>query len=87
MKKRMVLVFLAAATPACALDLNDSMLVWKKTPNALRIKLLADPAIATKVSGNNVAMLECMNDVKDTKILMEKTVLATVEECAEKIKK
>jgi hypothetical protein len=87
MNKSVLLALLIAATPAHALDLQDPMLVWKKTPNALRIKLLADPAVATKVNGNNVGMLECMNDVKDTKILMAKTVQATVEECAEKIKK
>jgi hypothetical protein len=86
-KKTMVALVLLATVPAYALDLNDNMQVWKRSPNALRVKLLADPAIAAQVKNNNVSILECMNEVKDNKIIMEKTVQETVEECATKVKK
>jgi uncharacterized membrane protein len=84
--KMVMVALLLMATPAYALDLNDTMHVWKRSPNALRVKLLTDPKIATQVKGNNIGMLECMNEVKDTKILMEKTVQETVEECAARVK-
>jgi hypothetical protein len=84
--KRVIVALLLIATPAYALDLNDTMQVWKRSPNALRVKLLADPAVASQVKGNNIGMLECMNEVKDTQVLMAKTVKETVGECAAKVK-
>jgi hypothetical protein len=85
--KKMIVVLVLLATPAYALDLNDNMQMWKRSPNALRVKLLTDPSIAAQVKSNNISILECMNEVKDTKVLMEKTVRETVEECAGKVGK
>jgi hypothetical protein len=84
--KKIIGLLLLLASPAYALDLNDNMQMWKRSPNAVRIKLLTDPAIAGQVKGNNVGILECMNEVKDTKVLMEKTVQSTIEECAGKVR-
>lgn len=84
--KRVIVALLLIATPAYALDLNDTMQVWKRSPNALRVKLLADPAVASQVKGNNIGMLECMSEVKDTQLLMAKTVQETIQECAGKVK-
>jgi hypothetical protein len=79
--KIVMVALLLVANPAYALDLNDNMQVWKRSPNALRVKLLNDPAIASQVKTNQVGVLECMNKVTDPKALLEGTVKEAISEC------
>jgi hypothetical protein len=76
-----VVALLVVATPAYALDFNDNMQVWKRSPNALRVKLLNDPAVAGRVKSNQVGVLECMNKVTDPKMLLERTVKEAIDDC------
>ena len=76
-----VVALLVVATPAYALDFNDNMQVWKRSPNALRVKLLNDPAVAGRVKSNQVGVLECMNKVTDPKMLLERTDKEAIDDC------
>ncbi len=74
-------LLLLAVSSAHALDLEDSMQVWRRSPNALRVKVLANPAVAAQVGGNQAQVLACMNQVTDPKALSEKTVKETLASC------
>jgi len=79
--KAVIVALLVMTTPAYALDLNDNMQVWKRSPNALRVKLLNDPAVASQVKTNQLGVLECMNKVTDPKVLLERTVKEAIDDC------
>jgi hypothetical protein len=79
--KIVMVALLVVATPVYALDLSDNMQVWKRSPNALRVKLLNDPAVANQVKTNQVGVLECMNKVTDSKVLLERTVKEAIDDC------
>jgi hypothetical protein len=79
--KAVIVALLVMTTPAYALDLNDNMQVWKRSPNALRVKLLNDPAVASQVKTNQLGVLECMNKVTDPKVLLERKVKEAIDDC------
>jgi hypothetical protein len=78
MKLGIALVLIA--TPACALDLNDTMQQWKAAPVEVRAQIVKEAA-ASRGPVDRTRLLSCMNQVGDTRLLLPKLVSEMIDYC------
>jgi len=78
-----VAVLLMAATPAYALDLRNTLGQWKQASvedRALLLKLVIEGR-GDSIAISRNAMMTCMNQLADTRVLLPKRIVEMIEYC------
>jgi hypothetical protein len=81
--KLVIAVLLMAATPAYALDLRDTLGHWKQAPiedRTMLLKLVLDGR-GDSIAINRSAVMTCMNQLADTRLLLPKRIVEMIEYC------
>jgi len=74
------IVLLVIATPAYGLDLNDTMQKWKASPIEERAQIVKDAA-ASRGPVDKTRLLNCMNQVAYTRLLLPKPISEMIDYC------